>query len=75
MVSVVVVAKTMDKVHRIANPQQPCTSAAVAEKDTDWDKCVLCHEITGDVLKCPTGSKHSMDGARLLQTTRWPSRR
>ena len=63
MVSVVVVAKTMDKVYRIANPQQPNTPAAVAEKDTDWDKCVLCQEITGEVLKCPADSKRSMDGA------------
>ena len=61
--SVVVVAKTMDKVYRIANPQQPNASAAVAEKDTDWDKCVLCQEITGEVLKYPAGSKCSMDGA------------
>ena len=30
----------MDKVYRIANSQQPSTSAAV--KDMDWDKCVVC---------------------------------
>lgn len=53
------VAKTMDKVYRIANPQS-LTPAAVAEKDTDWHKCVLCQEITGEVLKCPADS---MDGA------------
>ena len=50
----------MDKVHRIADPQQPSTST---EKDTDWDKCVICQEITGEVLKCPAGSKRSTDGA------------
>ena len=42
--------------------QQPSTSAAVVEKDTDWDKCVF-FQITGEVLQCPAGSKRSMDGA------------
>ena len=51
----------MDKVYRIANSQQPSTSAAV--KDMDWDKCVLCQQITGEVLKCPAVSKHSIDGS------------
>ena len=40
MVSVVVVAKTMDKVYRIANPQQPNAPAAVAEKNTIKLVCV-----------------------------------
>ena len=28
-----------------------------AEKDTDWDKCVICQQITIEVLKCPAASK------------------
>ena len=51
----------MDKVYRIANSQQPSTSAAV--KDMDWDKCVVCQQITGEVLKCPAVSKRSIDGS------------
>ena len=53
----------MDKVYRIANPQQPSTSAAAAEKDTDWDKCVICQQVSGEVIKCPAGSKRSTEGA------------
>ncbi len=53
----------MKKVCRIANPQQPSSSSAVTEKDTDWDKCVVCQQITSEVLKCPASSKRSLDGA------------
>lgn len=46
--------------YRLANPQQPSSST---EKDTDWDQCVLCQQVTSEVLKCPADSKRSMDGA------------
>lgn len=49
--------------YRIANPQQPRTSATVVERDTDWDKCMLCQKITDEVLHCPASSKRSTDGA------------
>ena len=52
----------MEKVYRIANPQQPSSSSAVTE-DTDWDKCVICQQITSEVLKCPASSNRSTDGA------------
>ena len=35
--------------------QEPCTSGA--EKDADWDKCVICQQITIEALKCPAASK------------------
>jgi len=35
----------------------------VDEENTDWEKCVVCQQDTGKVLKCPAGSKHSIDGA------------
>ena len=61
-----VVAKTMSKLYRISNPEQPSTSAAAADvsvaNDTDWDKCVLCQEATDEVLKSPASSKRSIDG-------------
>ena len=41
--------------------QVPCTSAA--EKDTDWEKCVICQQITTEALKFPAASKRSIDGA------------
>ena len=41
--------------------QEPCTSAA--KKDTNWDKCVICQQITTEALKCAGASKRSMDGA------------
>ena len=54
----------MAKVYKIANPQQPSASAPVAERDTNWDKCVLCQqEITDEVLQCPANSKRSTSGA------------
>ena len=53
----------MKKVCRIAKPQQPNSLSAVTEKDTDWDKCVVCQQITSEVLKCPASSKRSIDGA------------
>lgn len=60
MVSVVVVvAKTMDKVYRIANPQS-LTHQLQMQKRTQTGTNVLCQEITGEVLKCPADS---MDGA------------
>ncbi len=48
--------------YRLANPQQLSSSTAAIEKDTDWDKCVLCQEVTSESLKCPADSKRSMDG-------------
>ena len=50
----------MDREYRITI-QEPCTSGA--EKDTDWDKCVICQQITIEALKCPTASKRNIDGA------------
>lgn len=58
----------MDKVYRIANPQQPSTAIA-AEKGTDWNKCVICQQITGEVLKCPGDSKRSTDGVGYKNLT------
>jgi len=61
----VVVANAMSKVYKIVTPQRPSTSAADAyvEKETDWGKCVLCQELTGEVLISPACSKRSTDGA------------
>ena len=53
----------MDKVYRIADPQQPTTSTAVVEEYTDWDKCVVCQKITDEVLQCPANSKRNTSGA------------
>ena len=66
-----VVAKDKDKSTEWVGPQQRSTLAAVVEGDTDWDKCMLCHEVTGEVLQCPAGSKRSMGGAgyKTLETT------
>ena len=50
----------MDKVFILTDLEQPRTSAS---KDTEWNKCVICQEITCEVLKCPANSKHSLDGA------------
>ncbi len=50
----------MDKVYKIAS-QESGTSAAV--KETDWEKCIVCQQITSEVLKCPADSKRSIDGA------------
>ena len=44
---------SMEKMFIIADLKQPRTSAS---KDTDWNKCVICHEIIGEVLKCLTNS-------------------
>ncbi len=51
---------SMDKVYKIAS-QESGTSAAV--KETDWEKCIVCQQITSEVLKCPADSKRSIDGA------------
>ena len=52
--------------YRIANPQQPSTAT---EKDTDWNKCVICQQITGELLKCSADSKCTMDGVEYKSLT------
>lgn len=49
----------MDRVYKIAS-QESSTSAA---EETHWEKCIVCQQITGEVLKCPADSKRSIDGA------------
>ncbi len=56
----------MDKVYKIAS-QESGTSAAV--KETDWEKCIVCQQITSEVLKCPADSKRSIDGAGYKSLT------
>ena len=35
------------------------TSDKLEEKlQTDWNKCILCQEVTTEVLRCPAESTH-----------------
>ena len=51
----------MDKVYRIISPQQS-SGAMDTEKNTDWNKCEICQQVTGEVLKCPADSKRPTGG-------------
>lgn len=51
----------MEKVYKLADPQQPGTSTQGLE--TDWSKCVLCQEDTLQVLHCPAESARGTQGA------------
>ena len=44
------------------NIQQLCSSGEITEKDLDLEECVVCQQVTGEVLKCPANSKRDRDG-------------
>ena len=46
--------------NRIASFEEPSTSVTVAEITVDWEKCVVCQQITDEVLEWPPNSKWSV---------------
>ena len=58
----------MDKVYRIISPQQS-SGAMDTEKNTDWNKCEICQQVTGEVLKCPADSKRPTGGVEYKTLT------
>ena len=47
--------ETMSKGHQLVDPQQPGPSKETLVK-TDCNKCLVCQEITPEVLRCPAKS-------------------
>ena len=57
----------MSKEYRLSHPQQQqSTSDAVVHRVTDWNKCVLCQDITDESLHCPLTSKRGNAGAGYI---------
>ena len=50
--------ETMSKSYQFVDPQKPGPSKEAITK-TDWNKCLLCQEVTSEVLQCPAQSKHN----------------
>lgn len=53
----------MAKVHKVVDPHQPAEPNRPTQIPTNWDKCVVCQEITSEILHCPANSKRGTDGA------------
>lgn len=43
----------MVKLFKLVNPQQASLSSKLATENTDWDRCVICQEVTDETLHCP----------------------
>ena len=71
------VEKTMDKVYRIADVEQPSTSITAVEENTDWDKCVICQKTQMKYFNAQQIQNTTQVelGTKPLQTTCWPLRK
>jgi hypothetical protein len=47
---------TMSKSHQLMDCQHPGPSRESVVK-TDWNRCILCQEVTSEILQCPAESK------------------